>query len=173
MHQAPGRVGQEPGDIGDGRLVAVDDPEAVGHVEVRQRGQLGRQGLSLLGHLAGLAGVEPDVLQQHHVTGLLGGHHGRGIRERHQRHGGAEQLTQSRSDRRKAELGNLLPLGPAEVRGDDDARPLPTQVLQRGKGRDDAPVIGDHAGAISPVGQGDVEVRPDQDGAPGDVEVVE
>ena len=48
--------------------------------------------------------------------------------------------------------------------------------LQRGQVSPEAPVARDPLGvvrAVRTVGQGDVEVRPDQPGPPGDLEVVE
>jgi len=173
VHEASGRVRQEPGHVGDGGLVAVHDTEAVGHVDVSERRELGRERLPLLGHLAGLACVEPDVLQQDDVAGLLGCHHGSRVGERHERHGGAQQLAQASRHGSQAQLGNGGSLGPTQVRHDDDPGALVAQVGQRGQGRLDASVIGDDTVSGRTVGQGDVEVRPDQNGPPGDLEVVE
>jgi hypothetical protein len=166
-------------DVSHRCLVAVHDPEPVRHVQVAQRGQLSGQRLTLLDDLAGLARVETDVLEQDDVARLEGGNHRAGVRP-----GdvichldiGVEQLAEPVSDRLQREPLDPLALGTTHVRDQDDLGALVPQVRDRRQGSADATVIGDDLGvvrAVGTVGQGDVEVRPDQHGPPGDLEVVE
>ena len=82
-------------------------------------------------------------------------------------------LQQYDCDGSEAEGGHDLALGPSEVADDDDRGALLAQEGQGRQGRLDPAVIGDDAAAVRTVGQGDVEVRPDQHGPPGDLQVVE
>ena len=148
LHE-PARVGRQVArQVVDRGLLAVHDPEPVGDehpLRPGQHGQLPGQRAALGLVLAGLAGVEADVLQQQHAAG--GQPLDRGLRPvivLHERHVGAEQGAEARGDR-----GEGVPavvrarLRPAQVGGDDGPRPRVTQLLQRGHGGADAAVVGD------------------------------
>ena len=90
---------------------------------------------------------------------------------------GVEQLAEPVGHGLQAEAPRCAtPFAPAEVSRDDDLGTLLAQVLQGGQRGPDATVVRDDLGvvrAVRTVGQGDVEVRPDQHGPPGDLQVVE
>jgi hypothetical protein len=100
-----------------------------------------------------LAGVEPDVLQEHDVR--VGGHL---VAQRHERD--AEAL----GDRPQRQL-RVRPLRPPEVRHEHEPGALAAQLVDRRLRGADAGVVGDRA----VVGQRDVEVRADEDAPAGDV----
>ena len=70
--QAGGR-GQQLGNVVDGRLLAVDDTEAVGDEGVAELGVLAGQLLALFVDLGGLARVVADVLEQGDLALTQGG----------------------------------------------------------------------------------------------------
>jgi hypothetical protein len=145
----------------------VHDAEAVADEAVAQRGQLVGEGSALGVVLAGLAGVEPDVLQQGDLAVLQRGHRGpRGLPDRvaGEPHLGAEQLGEPRGDGTEGVLLLRCSLRPAQVRHHDDPGSGLGELLQRRHARADAAVVGD-PGAV----EGHVQVRADQDPFAGDV----
>ena len=70
--QAGGRR-QQLGDVVDGRLLAVDDAEAVGDEGVAELGVLAGELFALLVDLGGLTGIETDVLEQGDLALTQGG----------------------------------------------------------------------------------------------------
>ena len=97
--QAAHRRGQLQRDVVDRGLLAVDHPEAVADEGVGQLGELAGEGAADLVLLAGLAGVEADVLEHRHLAVLEAGHrlggalpHGVGG----ERDVGAQQLAEAR-----------------------------------------------------------------------------
>ena len=96
--------------------------------------------------LAGLAGVEPDVLQHRDVTvgeagdDLLGR-----LPHRVGREGdvAAQQLAEPLGDRSQAVALLRLALGPAQVRGHDDPGAGLGQRLDRRQARPDPALVGD------------------------------
>ena len=143
-----GGVRQQLGDVGHRGLLAVHDPEAVGDVDVGQCGQLVGERAALGGVLAGLARVEPDVLQQRHLAvghrrhGGLGPGAGRGIGQHDVL---AEQLAEPRGHRAPAR---------ARASGSPLGRPRCAATItfapdrsggQGGKAGPDAAVVGDDA----------------------------
>ena len=80
--------------------------------------------------------------------------------------GAAEQLTETRRDRRHAELVNDRALRAAEVTGEDHPRATPDQQLDGGQRRADPGVVGDDA-----VLERHVEVDTDEDALPRSIEV--
>ncbi|EGJ78227.1 putative phosphoglycerate kinase [Streptomyces sp. Tu6071] len=159
--EVTGVVRQELRQVVDRGVLAVHGAEAVADVDVREvREPLGE--VPALGVvLAGLAGVEAQVLDDGELTGLQavdglvrGGAHGV-LREGD---GTAEQFADPLGGGQQREGGVRLALGAAEVRGDDD---LGTGLDERGEGRQDGAdtaVIGDDT-----VREGHVEVGADED----------
>ena len=160
LHQAAHRRGQLEGDVVDRGLLAVDDPEAVADEGVGQLGELAGEGAPDLVLLAGLAGVEADVLQHRHLAVVETGHglggalpHGVG-RERDL---AAQQLTEAPGHRLQGVRRVGFALRATEVRGHDHPG---AGVGQPPDGRDAGPdpaVVGD-PGAV----ERDVEVGPDE-----------
>ena len=169
-------VRQQPRDVGDAGLLAVHDAEAVADEQVGEPGELGGEGTAYGGVLARLAGVVAHVLQQGDVAVAEPGHHRRrGLAGHVGREGdrAPEQLGEARGDRRERQLGLGLALGAAQVGHEDDARPARAQRLDGRQRRADAAVVGDATRAVAGVLERDVEVRPHEDPATGDVEVVD
>jgi hypothetical protein len=157
-------------------VLAVHGPEPVADVGVGQLRQPARQHLPLRVLLAGLAELEPHVLEHRDIAAAQPGHGGGGRRPGHvtgERHRPAEQLGQPvrhRPQRRAARRAGrvLAALRPAEVGADDHPGP---PAGQRGQGRQAGPdpaVVGDHRAVARHV-----EVGAEQDRPPGDVEVVD
>jgi len=125
-HEASGGVRKQPRDVGDARLLAVHDAEALAHEEVRERRQLSGEGAALGGILARLAGVIADVLEQGYVAVTERGYDGlRRVSDDVGRKsdGGTEQLGETSGRWCQRELGLGLALGSTEVGDEDDARP--------------------------------------------------
>jgi hypothetical protein len=159
--QAPHGVREPLRDVVDRRVLAVHRAEAVGHVCVGKLGELVRELTPLGVVLAGLAGVEADVLEHGDLPVLeapdgLAGRVAHGVGG--ERDVEAEQLAEAYGDRPQRVAVLRLALRPAQVRGHDH----PGAGLGQGlDGRDAGPdpaVVGDLRAV-----QGHVEVRPDQD----------
>ena len=140
----------------DRRVRPVRGAERVVDVDVAQLGQVrGERRIVRF-----LAGVEAQVLDQHHPAGLEGlrpaqrleaGDLGR------QRDSDAEQLAQAHRDRRERTLWIDLALRPTEVGAAHDLRATLSQVFDGRKRRGDAQVVLDAA-----VAQRNVEVGAQQ-----------
>ena len=160
-HQAAGGVRKALRDVVHARLLAVHDTEAVADERVAQRGQLVGERAALGVVLAGLAGVEPDVLEHDDVA--VGHRLDRRLRRLADRvvgcdDVGAQQLTEPGGDRSQRVRRVGLARGSAEVRHHDHLRPARAQV---GDGRDaglDPALVGDRRAV-----ERDVEVGPDED----------
>lgn len=147
--------------VEDGRVLPVHRAEAVADVDVREAGQLVGEGGALGVVLAGLAGVEAQVLDDGDTTVGEAGNDGLGgAADRVLGEGdvGAEQLTEAGGGRGEGEGGVRGALGAAQVRGDDHAGARVGQRLDGGHYRADAAVVGD-GGAV----QRDVQVGADED----------
>ena len=142
-----GHGGQIGGDARGGGVGAVDGAEGVGHVEVGHGGEgAGKVGVVLL-----LAGLEPEVFQQHDLTALEGGGLGVGVGADHV--GGendllAQQLAQAPGHGGQGQLRFDGALGLAQVGAGDDRRAMAQQVAQGGQGGHDAGIVGDGAGGF-------------------------
>ena len=122
-----GGVRELRGDVVDAGLLAVHDAEAVGDVGVGQRGEVVGERRALGVVLGGLAGVEPDVLQQGDVAVAEAGDDAPGVLADGVRGQGdvlAQQLAEPRGDRGEGVLRVRGALGTAQVRGEDDLRAL-------------------------------------------------
>ena len=145
-HQAAHRGRQPQRDVVHAGLLAVDDPEAVGDEAVREPGQLVGERAAQVVVLAGLAGVEADVLQQGDVAvgesrDRLGGRRpDRVVGERDRR---TEQLAEPLGHRRQGVAVLGLALGPAEVGHHDDPGTRLRQLADGGHAGPHAPVVGD------------------------------
>ena len=131
--EASGGAGQALRRADDRGVRPVGRAEGVVHVEVEPVDQAVDEG----GIVGLLARVEAEVLQQLDAR---------------------RQLGQPLPDRRHRVLLVGLALGPAEVGAGDDGRAVLLQPLDRGQGGPDPQVVVD-----LPVGDGDVEVGPEQD----------
>ncbi len=160
--QAAHRVREALRDVVHRRLLAVHHAEAVGDERVGERGELvGERRHARAVVLAGLAGVEPDVLQHRDLAVGEPGDRGlRGLADGVGREGDVlpEQLAEAGGDRAQgvAVLGRALRT--AEVRRHDHPRP---GLGQGADGRDagaDPAVVGDGRAV-----ERDVEVGADQD----------
>ena len=78
-----------------------------------------------------------------------------------------DELGEAGRGRLEAHLRVHLALGPAEVGGDDELRPVAEEVRDRREGGPDARVVPD----LSLFGQGDVEVHPEKDPLALDVQI--
>ena len=148
------------------RVRPVRGPERVIHVEVRQRRELRRERRIVLL----LLGVEPQVLEQHHLVVCVRLRHGRARRFADAVGGeddrAPEQLRQARDHRREAVLGHRLAFRAPEVRGEDDRGALFERVPDRRQRCADAGVVADHA-----VLDRHVEVDADEDTLAGEIEI--
>ena len=159
LDQEAGDGGQIGRHAGGGGVGPVHGAEGVGHVQVRQGGQLFRQ----LRVVLGLAGLEPGVLQQQDLAGFQGRGLGLGVRAHHvvgEDHLLTQQLAQAHRHGGQAQLGVGAVLGLAQVGAGDDRRPVLQQIPDGGQRRHDALVAGDGAGLFV---LGDVEVAAEQD----------
>ena len=157
LQQAAGSARQQVRHGLGGGVRAVGGAERVVDVDVGQRGVALRQ----LGVVLRLARLEADVLEHHDVPV---GHVVEGGRQ----HDLLPQQLGEPVGRGPERVLLLAPLRPAEVRGEQQARALLAQLLQRGQRRADPRVVGDGPVLV----QGDVEVHPDEDALALDVEVV-
>ena len=158
--QAGGR-GQQLGDVVDGRLLAVDDAEAVGDEGVAELGVLAGELFALLVNLGGLTGIETDVLEQGDLALTQGGDGLGGRRSNDvggQRDLHAGKLSEALGDGGQREGGIDLTLGAAEVGHDDDLGTGVGEGLEGRQRRADTAVVGDDA-----VLERNVEVGADED----------
>ena len=118
--------------------------EGVGHIHVRQSGQLpGELGIVLL-----FPGIKAGVLQQQDLAGLQGGGLGLGVGADGvlgEDHGTAQKLGKplGHGSQRQIDLGVRVLFGLAQMGADHQRRTVVQQILDRGQGRTDALVIGD------------------------------
>ena len=122
----------------------MDNAEPIGNESVTQLGDLLGVGIALRLVLAGLFGVEADVLQKDNVTILHGVNLGFGIGTIGvvgQGDGDTQELTQAVGDRRQAEFGNDLTLRAAQVGHQDDLGALAAEFLDGGQSGLDAAVV--------------------------------
>ena len=140
----------------------MHDAEAVGDEGVGEVGELPGERRPHLVVLAGLAGVEADVLEDRDLT-VLERRHGLGGALPHGVGGEgdllAEQLTEPLGHRAQGVLRVGLALGTTEVGDHDDARSLVGERLDRRHAGLDAPLVGDLVLAV----ERDVQVGADQD----------
>ena len=125
--------------------------------------------------LAGLGGLEAQVLQQRHVAVAQRGDGRLRRRARRRRSANATgRPSSSPAGRRPArsESGRASPLGRPRCAHHDHPRPAVGSARMVGHAGPDAAVVGDRPGAVRTVGERHVQVRPDQHPPPGDVEVV-
>ena len=170
---------QQRGQVVDRRLLAVHHAEPVAHVHIAQFGEPGSETGPFGIILRSLRGLEPDVLEQRHAT-VRQRAHGRG-RRRADEIGGerdllAQQLREPDPDhvqRRAARgaLGVVRALRAAEVGHDDDPGAAVRQLLDHRQAGADTSVVGDLTAAFKV--ERHVQVGPQQDAAPGDVDVID
>lgn len=147
--------------VEDGRVLAVHGAEAVADVDVREAGQPVGEGGALGVVLAGLAGVEAQVLDDGDTAVGEAGDDGLGggaDRVLGEGDVGAEQFTEAGGGRGEGEGGVRGTLGAAQVRGHDHPGARVGQRLDGGHHGADAAVVGD-GGAV----QRDVQVGADED----------
>ena len=168
LHQETGgRAPNQPGDADSGGVGAVRRAKGVVDVEVAQTGE--RAGKLLV--VGFFFGMEAQVLQQqdlvvseseHHLldffSDAIGGKADRSF----------QQLVQPLDHRPQAQLRFPLPLGTAQMRGQDDAGALLARVLQGGQGSADARIVSHLS-----IPQGNVEVHPDEQPAAGQLQVAD
>ena len=132
-------------------VLAVHRAERVVHVGVAERGELVGERAPLRVVLAGLALVEPQVLQQRDLpVGQVGHACPRRVADGvlGEVHRGAEQLTEPPGDRAEAELRVRRALRAAQVRADDHLRAGPHQRAQRRQDGPDPAVVADLPGLL-------------------------
>ena len=148
---------------------AVGAAKGVKDEDVSQGSQfLGEFGVVLLLFLA-----EAQVLHQHDLAGLQSGGHLLGVGAHHvggHGHGDAQQLLQVLPGGVQGVLLLPLPLGTAQVRGQDDGGILLQQVADGGDGGDDAGVVQDLAGLLV---IGNVKVAAHEDLLTGDINITD
>ena len=160
--QAAHGVRQPLRDVVHARLLAVHDAEAVADEGVGQRGQLVGERTALGVVLAGLARVEPDVLEQRDLA--VGERRRRSRwrtrrRCRRERHGGAEQLAEPVGDRTQRVLsGRVRPSAGPRCAVTTTRAPRVGELLDRRHAGPDPAVVGDPAAV-----ERDVEVGADED----------
>ena len=167
-HQQPGRRIGHVAHHADRRGVgAVRGPEGVVDVGVAR----GREGGRERGVVGLLAGVEPQVLEQHHAAGA-GLRQGRGHRLADgvgsEDHAAVEKLGQALGDRPQGEGGIRGAPGAAQMRPDEERRPPVEGELQGRDGGANAGVVADDAAA-----QRDVEVDPHEEPPAVELEVAD
>ena len=153
----PGR-GEIFGDARDGGVVAVGGPEGVVDVDVGQRGQRLRELVVVLL----LAEMEPEVLQQEHVTRLHPVHQHLGLRADavlREEDFFAQQALEAARDRRQTQARVHFPVGAPQVGAQDHPRAFVHRVVDGREGASDAGIVRDMAALI----QRHVEVRADDD----------
>ena len=165
----------------DAGVLAVHGTEAVAHVVIAEQRELAGELAAGRVILAGLGGLEADVLQQGDVAVGELGHDPGGVRPDHvggEGDGPAEQLAEPRCDRpqgraARGPLGIVRALGPAQVRHDDHPGPAVDQLLDRRQARPDPAVVGD--ARLLRIGQVQrhVQVSPQQYPAAADREVLD
>ena len=124
-------------------------------------------------HFAFFLDVEAEILEQHNRPGgefSASGFDGGTDAVIEKRHGPAEEFLQLRGDGLERELGDLLAIGPAEVRHEHHRRALFQSKLDRRQRRDDALGIGDGTGNLV---LRDVEIDAHEDALAGEVEVAD
>jgi len=135
----------------------VHRAERVVDVDVGQPGER----LGELGIVGLLRGVEPEVLQQHHVPRAHRGHRVLDLGADtvgQEPHVFLQEALEALGDGCEAESRIRLAGGAAEVRGQDDARALVDRVVDRGEGGPDPGVVGD----VEVFVERDVEVGADE-----------
>ena len=152
-------VGEELGDDGGRRVLAVGGTKGVVDVAVAEGCQLAGEIFTTLG----LFRIEADVLEEHHLTGLkLFGHSLRlAASEEFLRelHGAVHEGLQILGHRLESQLGlEAAFLGTAEVGHDDDGGTVLEELLDGGHRLAHAGVVGN----LLPVVHGDVEVHAQQ-----------
>jgi hypothetical protein len=179
--QVTGRVRDQGRDVVHAGVLAVHRAEAVADVEVGEGGQpAGERGpLGIV--LARLGRLEPDVLQECDIgvaqprdgpRRVLPGHVGR------KGHRPPQQLAEALGDRpqrgaARGPLGEAVTLGPPEVRDDNHAGAPLGQLPDHGQAGPDPAVVGDPG--ITRIGQVQrhVQVGPEQDPPPADLQIVD
>ncbi len=173
--QLAGRVRQQQGRVVDAGVLAVHGAESVAHVPLGERGEAARELTARPVVLAGLGGLEADVLQHRDLAAGEAGGAGAGRFTGHvggQRNRLAEQFREPGRHRRQRgpagrPLGVAVPLRAAQVRADDHLGAAAHQIPQRRQAGPDPPVVGDRR-AI----HGHVQVGANQDGPARDIEIV-
>ena len=159
----PTADGRQPRDVEDRRLLAVHDAEAVGDVDVGERGELvgelGRRSASSLAVSPALKRRFSSSTTSPSPGRVDGGLRALADRVGRERHVAAEQLAEAGGDGGQGVLVLGRALGPAEVGAHDDAGARLGQGRDRRDGGPDAAVVGDRAIAV----ERHVEVGPDQD----------
>ena len=84
-----------------------------------------------------------------------------------------KKFAEPRSHRRETQRCIRLTLGPTEMGNQNDLRLGSAQVVQGGQAGPNSAVVGDDPGSVRPVTKRHIEVRTDDNCAPGNLEVVE
>jgi hypothetical protein len=165
-HQLAGRVREQGRDVVDAGVLTVQRPESVAHVHIGQRGQPGGELSPGRVVLAGLGGLEANVLHQRHIAVQETGRDIPGGLARdvsRQRNRLAQQLAQAGRDRDQGRTACgprrvILPLRPAQVGDDQDPAASFRDIRDCREAGPDAPVVGDRRAIHRHV-----QVRPEQD----------
>ena len=175
-HEVARVAGQEPGDVGNAGLLAVHDPESVADESVGEGGPLCGQGLALSGVLAGLARVEPHVLEHGHVAVLHAADHltrRRPTDVAGETHRSPQELGQPCGGRGERKGGVRRPPGSSEVRQHHHPRPRVAEPADGADAGPDSTVVGDHGRATLVRAERHVQVAAHENRATGRLEVVE
>jgi hypothetical protein len=167
---------QQPGNVGDAGLLAVDDTKSIADEDICKRGKLVSEFAPHGRILARLACVETYVFQQNNITIAHRANSVCGPVPRHirgQNHCRTEEFRQSRGNGSKTELGRRTILRPTKVSNQNDSRPTVAESLNRWQRRLDSTVVGDVTGPVGQSLQRHVEICAHQDPPTGDVKVVD
>ncbi len=143
-----------------GGVSAMGGAECIVDVDVAESGELFREA----GIVGLFFGVIAEIFEKQHFAGF--GQHGFDFGADavgREFNGLAQKLFEPLRHGLHAHLGIRLAFGPAEVRGEDDARAVFEYVLNGGKRSADAFVAGDFLAAVR---QRNVEVYPNEDAFP-------
>lgn len=166
--QEAGGVRQARRELVDGGVPTVHRAEAVADVDVRQGGEPVGELAALGVVLGGLARVEAQVLDDGDLTvAQARDRRPRGLADRvgRERHGGAEEFTESGGGGGERERRVRRALGTAQVRGDDHLGAGLREGLDGGQHGADPAVVGDccGAGGLAAGCERHVEVGADED----------
>jgi len=142
----------------------VAGPERVVHIDVAERAELGGE----FGVVFLFPGVKPDVFEKDDFTlaeRLDRGFHFRAAGGGNEAHFRVDDFGEVIRHRLERERGIGFALRASEVGGQDHARAILNQVVERGQARLHPGVVGDLDAPVLTVFEGDIVIHPDEDPA--------